>query len=74
MYDVEYWKHGEGITVKQFCDYLEKNIPPNAIMNVCGDNQIYIHLEKDGSVFSVDNCSLSDLPEYEDYEVGRLEV
>ena len=36
-------------------------------MNVCGSGQIYMHLEKDGSVFSVDNCSLSDLPEYKEY-------
>ena len=35
-------------------------------MDVCDDGQIYMHLEKDGSVFSVDNCSLSDLPEYEE--------
>lgn len=72
MYDVKYWKHCEGITVKQFCDYLQKNIPPDAIMNVCGDNQVYMHLENDGSVFSVDDCSLSDLPEYKDCEVGEL--
>ena len=32
-----------------------------------------MHRETDGSIFSVDNCSLSDMKEYEDYEVKELE-
>ena len=64
MYDPKYWKRSNGITVKQFCDYLREHIPPDAVMNVCGSDKIYIHLEKDGSMFSVDDCSLSDSPEY----------
>ena len=73
MYDPRYWKRCEGITVKQFCEYLMENIPPDALMNVCGNDQIYMHLEKDGSMFSMDYCSLSDLPEYEEHvEPGEL--
>lgn len=67
MFDPKYWKYCKGITVKQFCNYLQENIPPDALMNVCGDDQIYMHMEKDGSAFFVDDCSLSDLPEYEEY-------
>ena len=32
-----------------------------------------MHQEEDGSVFSVDNCSLSDLEEYDNYDVIELE-
>ena len=74
MYDPKYWKRCEGITVKQFCEYLMANIPPDAMMNVCGNDQIYMHLEKDGSDFSVDNCALSDWSEYEDLEPEGLDL
>lgn len=43
-------------------------------MCVCGNDQIYMHLEKDGSIFSVDDCSLSDLPEYENCEAIELGI
>lgn len=43
-------------------------------MFVCGDNQVYMHMEADGSAFSVDDNSLSDLPEYENFEIQELEV
>lgn len=36
-------------------------------MDVYGDDQIYIHLEKDGNVFSVDGCHMLGLPGYEEY-------
>ena len=68
-----HWVYGENITVKQFCDYLQQRIPEDAIFYVCGDSQVYMHLEEDGSVSSVDDCSLSDMEEYEDYEVRELE-
>ena len=73
-YNPEFWKGGENITVQQFCDYLQNNIPSEAVMCVCGCSDIYIHLEEDGSVFSVDHDSLSDLAEYEDCEAGELTV
>lgn len=74
MFHPKYWKHCENITVKQFCDYLQNNVPGNAQLFVCGDNQVYMHMETDGSVFSIDDNSLSDLPEYENFEVQELEV
>lgn len=69
MYNPKFWKHCENITVKQFCDYIRKNVPEDAALHVCGDNHLYMHLEADGSVFSVDDNSLSDLPEYEGWDV-----
>lgn len=69
MYNPEYWKHCKNITVKQFCDYIRKNIPEDAVLHVCGDNHVYMHMEVDGSVFSVDDNSLSDLLEYEGWDV-----
>ena len=72
MFEPKQWKHVENITVKEFCDYLQKNIPGDALLYVCGDNHVYLHLEADGSVFSIDDNSLYDLPEYEGYEVQEL--
>lgn len=74
MFDRKSWKHGENVTVKQMCDFMQENIPGDAIFCVCGDSQVYTHLEQDGSAFSVDDCSLSDLEEYEDSEPEELVV
>lgn len=73
MFNPEQWVHCENITVKQFIEYLQKYVPEDAIFCVCGDSHVYMHRETDGSIFSVDNCSLSDMKEYEDYEVKELE-
>lgn len=72
MFDPKYWRHCENVTVKQFCEYLQKNIPGEAVLYVCGDNQVYMHMEADGSAFSIDDSSLSDLAEYEDSEMLEL--
>lgn len=74
MYNPKFWKHCRNITVKQFCEYLQNNIPPEAVMYICGDNQVYMHLEEDGSAFTIDHDSLSDLPEYEGYEAEELHL
>lgn len=73
-YDVNYWKHGMNITVGQFCDYVKKNIPSDAIFHVCGDSQVYLHFSPEGNTLSVDHDSLSDLPEYEDCEAGEFDI
>lgn len=72
MYNPEFWKHCENVTVGQFCEYLQNNIPPDAIICVCGSGNIYMHLEEGGGVYSVDDSSLSDLPEYENHDAGEL--
>ncbi|MBQ6888550.1 MAG: hypothetical protein IJN54_13670 [Lachnospiraceae bacterium] len=74
MFHPKHWKHCENITVKQFCDYLQNNVPGDALLFVCGDNHVYMHMESDGSVFSIDDNSLADLPEYENSEIQELEV
>lgn len=66
MYDPNRWKEFHNLTVKQLCDYLLDNVPHDAELNICGDNYVYIHIEQDGSVVSLDNCSLDDLPEYQE--------
>lgn len=55
---------GIHITVGELCNYLKENIPADAIFCVCGSDRIYLHMEQDKSVFSVDDCSLSDMEEY----------
>mgnify|MGYP003297337155 CR=1 FL=1 len=74
MFEPKCWKHCENITVKQFCDYLKNNVPGDALLFVCGSEHMYIHMEADGSVVSIDDNSLSDLPEYEESELQELEV
>lgn len=44
-----------GCSGQQFCEYLLANIQSDAVMDVCDDNQMYVHLEKDGNMFSVDD-------------------
>lgn len=73
MFNPKQWIHCENITVKQFIEYLQEHVPEDALFFVCGDSQVYMHMESDGSIFSVDDCSLSDLEEYENYEVRELE-
>lgn len=72
MYDPKFWKYCENVTVKQFCEYLQNNIPPDAIMCVCGRSIFHTHLEEDRSVFSVDHDSLFYLDEYENHEAGDM--
>lgn len=71
-YNPDYWKCCTGITIEQFCHYLKTNVPPNAVFHVCGCDMFYMHLSNDGTVFSVDDCALSDLEEYEGYEPSNL--
>lgn len=65
MYDPKHWKHGINITVGEFYSYLGRNVPADAVIHICGSNQVYLHLSEDGTVFSVDYDSLSELPEYD---------
>ena len=64
-FDSVFWKHGENVTAEEFCEYVKENISPDAILHVCGSSEIYLHFSADRKVFSLDDCALSDLPEYE---------
>lgn len=72
MFDRKHWKYGDDITVGEFCDYLKENVPADAMFCVCGSSRIYLHMEEDKSVFSVDDCSLSDMAEYSGYDVQKI--
>lgn len=71
-YDPKYWKHGVNVTVGQFCDHVKKNIPSDAILYICGDNNVNLHFSSKSNIFSVDYDDLSDLPGYEGYEAGEI--
>ena len=73
-YNPKFWKHGENVTAGEFCEYVKANIPSNAILHVCGNSQVYLHLSADRKVLSLDDCALSDLDEYMNCEVGKLET
>ena len=53
---------------------MKENIPPDAILHVCGSSQIYLHFSADKKVFSLDDGALSDLPEYGNCEVGEFKL
>lgn len=71
-YDPKYWKHGVNVTVGQFRDYIKKNIPSDAVLYICGDNNVSLHFSPQGNILSVDYDTLSDLPEYENCAAGEL--
>ena len=70
-YDPKYWKHGVNVTVGQFCDYTKKNIPSDAVLYICGDNNVSLHFSPQSNILSVDYDTLSDLPEYENCVAGE---
>lgn len=75
LFDPKYWRFCNRITAKRFCNHLQEHTPPDAIMNVCGDDRTNMYMEVVGSVFPVDDYSLSDLSEYEKYaEPEKLEI
>lgn len=65
MYNPDYKTCCKAVTAEQFCEYLREKVKPDAVMHVCGIDEFYMHVQKDGSVFSVDVDSLDDLQEYE---------
>ena len=73
-YDPKYWKHGVNVTVGQFCDYVKKHIPSDAVFYICGDNNVSLHFSPEDNIFSADYDALSDLPEYEGYEAREIET
>jgi hypothetical protein len=67
MYDINFWKIGQHVTVGQLCSYLQK-LPQDAIVTIDGDERFYTHLEKDKTLFTLDSTSLYDLEEYDGHE------
>lgn len=63
MYDITKRDKCLAITVEDFIKKLE-SMPKDAIVTCCGDNLLYIHVEKDGSVVNIDTEDLDS--EYAD--------
>lgn len=74
VYDPEWWKHCENITIGQLIEYIKNNVSPDAVFRVCGDSQFFIHVSMDGDMVYVDDCALSDMPEYEGGEPDELRL
>ena len=69
MYNAEKRRQIEFPKVKDIINNLETQ-NPDAVFLLCGDNYpVYIHVEQDDSVVSVDNCSLSDMEEYDNVDI-----
>lgn len=63
MYDIKKLIHGNHVTVGEVIEQLEK-LPRNAVFTCCGDEYLFIHVEEDGSVVTLDNESLCETGAY----------
>ncbi len=63
MYDKEQLFQSLSPTVRELIAALQK-VNPDAKVTVCGDDNCFIHVEKDNSVVNLDNESLDEC--YED--------
>ena len=74
MYDYKKLRTDYRITVEDLIKELKKENPKAEIV-ICGDDRIYIHVEKDGSIVNLDAESLSDEydeNEYDDRTIPRI--
>ena len=74
MYDYKKLRTNYRITVEDLIKELKKENPKAEIV-ICGDDRIYIHVEKDGSIVNLDAESLSDEydeNEYDDRTIPRI--
>lgn len=55
-------KTENGVEIGEFIETLEtiKSKNPNACVVICGDEDVYFHVEKDGSVVNIDNEPLDE--------------
>ena len=63
MYDISKRFYKNSMTVKELIQQLCK-LPLRATVYICGDDNCYLHIERDGSVVNIDNEALVDC--YED--------
>lgn len=59
MYDVSKLVHANHITVEELIDHL-KTLPQKAVITCCGDEYMFIHVEKDESAVTIDTEDLSE--------------
>ena len=60
MYDVNKRKNLSGMNVGELINELNK-LPKDAKVLCCGDDYLYLHVEKDDSVICIDTEDLEDL-------------
>lgn len=59
MYDIHKLIRGDHITVGEVVEQLQK-LNQNAVFTCCGEESLYIHVEEDGSVVTIDTEDLID--------------
>lgn len=60
MYDINKRIGIENMTVSELIGFLSE-LPQDAVISTCGDSMTFIHVERDGSVVTIDNEDLDDL-------------
>lgn len=53
MYDIKKLVCGNHVTVEEVIEQLKK-LPGDAVFTCCGDERMFIHVEEDGSVVTID--------------------
>lgn len=71
MYNINKRRTGMDIKVKDIIAELEKE-NPEAIFTCCGDNLVFVHVEQDNSVVTIDTEDLHDDEGYEDAMDGDI--
>jgi len=67
MYDISKRKRFLDIKVGDLIEVL-KGMPQKAIVHVCGSSLLYIHVEEDGSIITLDCEALEDEYDEDEYD------
>ena len=59
MYNIDERKEISGITIKELINILN-TLPQNAKVVCCGDDCVWLHVEKDKSIVCIDTEDLED--------------
>ena len=71
MFDPELYAFCHNVKVRDVIKYLN-TLPKDCEVNVNGDNLFYIHVEKDKSLLSFDDNSLSEEYNSEPIELSKI--
>lgn len=71
MYDFSKIKEGYNITVGSLIKELEK-IDENAIVCICGDSHVFLHVDKDDNIICLDNEALSDSYDEDEFDFDLI--
>ena len=72
QYNPNEWVYKRSMTVQEVCAYLLSHAPADAILTICGDENIHFHMSNDKAYVTLDHDSLSDIDEYDGHTEKEL--